>query len=288
MLVGIGTIGLVIGKLAEWVINIATSKLNGMGTMHCTNHIIIMGYRRGGTEKVVTELLAHRPDEKIVLCSSEAETNPLCKAEVDFVRGELSSADVLGRASAAGARSVIIHRKDDDSTFFTAYAFREANPSAHMICYLTDESHASKIRSLPADDTSLNQVVLPANVYLMAQEVEDRESSAVIQCLISNLTGHNLYRYDIPAHDSVDCSFFDAFVALKKSVGVTLVAIKDKSLNVNPGLEERSCPGMSVFYTGESRLAAIDFACVRAHLNTNQSGQSSPGSTILSGATSPK
>lgn len=265
MFVGIGTIGLVIGKLAEIIIDIANKKIKGNGSMQHRQHIIVMGYRHGSTEKVIAELRSHRPDEHIVLCSSDTESNPLADRDVDFIRGELSSADVLNRSNAAHARSVIIHGDDDDSTFFTAYAFREVNTSAHMVCYLINENHVEKVRKLPADQPSLNQVVLPANVYLMAQEIQDCESSAVIHSLITNLTGHNLYRYDIPADDPVDCSFFDAFVAMKKQFGITLVALKTKSLIVNPGLEEPVKPGMSVFYTGESRLHKIDFSFVNQH-----------------------
>lgn len=259
MFVGIGTIGLVIGKLAEFIIDIANTKIKGNGRMQHKQHIIIMGYRRGSTEKVIAELRAHRADEHIVLCSSDTESNPLTDHNVDFIRGELSSADVLSRSNAAHARSVIVHGSDDDSTFFTAYAFREVNTAAHMVCYLTDENHAEKVRKLPADQTSLNQVVLPANVYLMAQEIQDCESSAVIHSLITNLTGHNLYRYDISANDAVNCTFFDAFVALKKQFGITLVALKTESLIVNPDLDEPVKPGMSLFYTGASRLRKIDF-----------------------------
>lgn len=262
MFVGIGTIGLVIGKLAEFLIDIGNTKIKGNGCMQHKQHIIIMGYRRGSTEKVVAELRAHRADEHIVLCSSDTESNPLTAHNVDFIRGELSSNDVLNRSNAAHASRVIVHGRDDDSTFFTAYAFREVNTSAHMVCYLSDENHAEKVRKLPADQPSLNQVVLPANVYLMAQEVQDYESSAVIHSLITNLNGHNLYRYDIPENDSVDCTFFDAFVAMKKQFGITLVALKTQSLIVNPSLNEPVKPGMSLFYTGESRLPRIDFSRV--------------------------
>lgn len=259
MLVGIGTVGLVIGKVAEAMVELAQTKSKGMSCMYHEKHIVVMGYQPGKTEKVVTELLAHRPDQKIVLCANNVETNPLVHYEVDFVRGELASSDTLHRSNAAAASSVIVHGKDDNSTFFAAYALREVNTAAHLICYLADEDHVTKIQKLPANDTSLNQVVLPANVYLMAQEVQDRESSSVIHSLITNLTGDNLYRYDIPENDAVDCRFYDAFITLKKRFDITLIALKADTLLVNPGQDVRIQPGMSVFYTASARLPNIDF-----------------------------
>lgn len=251
---GIGAVAIIIGKLSELIISLAHKKNKGLGIMSIENHTLLMGYRKGSTEKVIAELLANNPDEKIILCSEEQETNPLNNSEVGFIRGELSSEDVLTRSSAQQAKSIIIHGRDDNQTFITAYAIRDINHSAHMVCYLNNEEHFTKITKLPANDRSLNQVILPVNVFLMAQELQDRESSTVIQQLISNLHGENLYRFDIDEASNFTIDFKNVFFNMKLKYNAMALAIKDTEVIVNPSLDTPMRPGMAIFYTAPSRI----------------------------------
>lgn len=257
MFIGIGTVGVVIGKLAQKIISIANKKAKGLGFMNCSNHTIIMGYRQGNTEKVIRELLANNPDEKIVLCSAEQDINPLMGDGIYFIRGELASADVLERANAMAAAKIIIHGSDDNQTFFTAYSFRAINKSAHMVCYLNNHDHHDKITGMDAKDSSLNQVILPASVYLMAQELQERESSVVVQQLISNLEGENLYRYELPINDGFSCRFEAIFFTMKKQYGATIIAVKDDEMVLNPPLSKVIRAGMAIFYTAPARINGL-------------------------------
>ena len=251
---GIGAVAIIIGKLSELIISLAHKKNKGLGIMSIENHTLLMGYRKGSTEKVITELLANNPDEKIILCSEEQETNPLNNSEVVFIRGELSSEDVLTRSNAQQAKNIIVHGRDDNQTFITAFALRDINRSAHMVCYLNNEEHYTKISKLPANDRSLNQVILPVNVFLMAQELQDRESSTVIQQLISNLNGENLYRFDINEDSNFASDFKNVFFNMKLKYNAMALAIKDTEIIVNPSLDTPMRSGMAIFYTAPSRI----------------------------------
>jgi voltage-gated potassium channel len=261
---GIGAVAIIIGKLSELIISLAHKKNKGLGIMSIENHTLLMGYRKGSTEKVIAELLANNPDEKIILCSEEQETNPLNNSEVIFIRGELASEDVLNRSSADKAKNVIVHGRDDNQTFITAFAFRDINRSAHMVCYLNNEEHYTKITKLPVDDISLNQVILPVNVFLMAQELQDRESSTVIQQLISNLNGENLYRFDIDETSSFSSDFKNVFFNMKLKYNAMALAIKDTDVIVNPSLTTKLRPGMAIFYTAPSRINNISLEILGA------------------------
>lgn len=254
---GIGAVAIIIGKLSELIISLAHKKNKGLGIMSIKNHTLLMGYRKGSTEKVITELLENNPDEKIVLCSEEQENNPLNNSEIVFIKGELSSEDVLTRSNAAKARNVIVYGRDDNQTFITAFSFRDINRSAHMVCYLNNEEHQIKITKLPANDVSLNQVILPVNVFLMAQELQDRESSTVIQQLISNLNGENLYRFDIDDGSDFSSNFKNVFFNMKLKYNAMALAIKDTEVIVNPSLSTQIRPGMAIFYTAPSRIKDI-------------------------------
>ncbi|MFT5604721.1 MAG: voltage-gated potassium channel [Paracoccaceae bacterium] len=260
MVMGIAVLGLVIGKTAERVVDLANKKLKGLSRVKMKSHIVIMGYRRGCTENVVDELLADSPGEDIVVCSSDQEDNPFTNSSIRFIRGDLACADVLARSCAREARSIIVHGVDDNQTFFTAYAVRAVNTRAHMVCYLQSEEHSSKIKSLPADEHSLNQVVRPAIAYLMAQELQDRESSEIIHQLVSNLSGQNLYRYDIPADEDLSRKFSGIFVGVKDRHQATIIAVKNGEVTLNPDLEMEIRGGMSLFYTAVSRIDNIDIS----------------------------
>jgi voltage-gated potassium channel len=260
MVSGIGAVAIIIGKLSELIISLASRKNKGLGVMSTKNHTLLMGYRKGSTEKVITELLANNPDEKIILCSEYQETNPINNAEIIFIQGELASGDVLIRSNASKAKNVIIHGRDDNQTFFTAFAFRDINRSAHMVCNLNNEDHYDKIIKLPVDDISLNQVILPVNVFLMAQELQDRESSSVIQQLISNLNGENLYRFNIDKTSEFSSDFKHVFFNMKLQYNAMALAIKDTKVIVNPALSTQVYAGMAIFYTASSRIENISLA----------------------------
>ena len=259
MLLGIGALTLVIAKIAEVVLKIVNKRSKGLAVMKIKGHTIIMGYRKGSTEKIVEEILSNNKDERIVLCSSEQETNPLYSTNVDYVRGELASTDVMKRCAAEHASKIIIYGSDDNQTFFTAYAFREINQAAHLVCYLRNEDHMDKVYSLPAKTAFLNQVILPVNVYLMAQELQDPESSNVFQHLISNLNGATLFRMDIPSDLDKKWNFEDVFIGLKKQYKATVLAIKNEKIISNPEMNESVCGGMALFYIATKRLDKIDW-----------------------------
>lgn len=262
MLLGIGALTLVIAKITDIILKIISKRTKGLATMKHTQHTIIMGYRQGNTEKIVNEIQRNDNNEKIILCSSDQETNPVTTHKIDFIRGELASNDVMTRSSATEARKAIIYGSDDNQTFFTAYAFREINQSAHMVCYLQNEDHVKKINSLPALASSLNQVILPVNVYLMAQELLDPESSHVFQHLISNLNGATLFRIDIPENITRKWSFEDVFIGLKKHYDATILAIKNDNIISNPDMKEPVSAGTALFYISENRLSAVNWSVI--------------------------
>ncbi len=255
---GIGAIGIVIGKISESIMGFANKNSKGLRNMNHQDHTLIMGYQQGSTEKIIDELLSNNTEEKIILCSFTQKENPLRHENVSFVVGELASDDVMRRSSAGKARNVIIHGADDSETFIAAYSFRVINKSAHMVCYLNNEDHSVKVNQLAAIDPSLNQVILPSNVYLMAQEIQDRESSGVVQQLVSNFSGDNLYRVDV--HERGVCLEFQTlFIEMKKRYGAIVLAIKDQDVTINPDLSFTVKSGMAIFYAAPKRLVDIDF-----------------------------
>jgi len=257
MLIGIGVMAIIIGKVAESVLEITNRRQKGRGKMREENHTLIIGYRKGSTEKIIEELLSDDKQARIVLCSEKLEENPFHSSKVGFVRGETASPEVLERCSAARAKNAIIYGRDDNQTFFTAYAFREINTSAHMVCFLANENHAKKIYTLPAASRSLNQVILPVNVYLMAQELQNPESSNVIQHLVSNLNGATVFRVDIDSPTKKKLTYGAVFLGLKDKYQATAIAVKKDEVISNPDSALELDPGDGIFYIADKRLGQV-------------------------------
>lgn len=260
MLLSIAALTLIIAKVSEIILNVISRRTKGLNTMKCHDHTIIMGYRKGSTEKIIQEILSNDKNEIIVLCSNNSVVNPLTNTSVSFIQGELASLDVMNRAAVAEAKKIIIYGADDNQTFFTSYAVREINKKAHMVCYLVNEDHIEKIQNLPADTSSLNQVILPVNVYLMAQELQDPESSGVFQHLISNLNGATLFRIDVPHDENYAWQFGDIFIAMKQKYDATILAIKNDSIVSNPSLDDTVNAGTALFYIAHKRLENISWS----------------------------
>jgi len=129
-----------------------------------------------------------------------------------------------------------------------------------MVCYLQNEDHIAKIQNLTAESKSLNQVILPVNVYLMAQELQDPESSGVFQHLISNLNGATLFRLDVPRNIDKTWTFEDMFMAMKREYQATVLAIKNEEIVSNPGMDEEVNAGTALFYIASNRINTINWA----------------------------
>jgi len=260
MLLGIGTITLVIAKITEVFLTIIGKRNKGQSSMKSKNHTVIMGYRKSDTEKIIDELIANNSKQKIVLCSSELERNPFIQDNVEFIKGELASNDVLARSNIKNASKIIVYGSDDNQTFFTAYAIREVNLTGHLVCYLQNEDHSEKVYNLPAQRKWLNQVILPVNVYLLAQELQDPESSNVFQHLISNLKGATLFRTDIPKIEGSTWTFEELFLRFKREHDATILAIKKTEIISNPSLSEEITGGTALFYISSKRLNQLSWA----------------------------
>ena len=266
MFFGIGAIALLIGKIAEWIILMSEKQHKGLLPLKVSNHILIMGYRPNKTDRLVQELLADTQEDKVlVLCSTTLRRNPFNPEKVKFVHAdELTSEQTLQRACCHCAQKIIILRANDDQSFFTAFAVRQINTFAHMVVFMNNTDHVNKIQALPADHKELNQTILPSAIQMVVQEIQDPQSSLVLQQLMSNLQGATLYRLDLPAQMDKYWTFETLFIFFRRHYQATLLALRDPErkhhpIINNPDLKMIVKPSMSLFYVATHRLANIDW-----------------------------
>lgn len=262
MILGIGSIALLIGKIAEWVIMMSEKQMNGSLQLKVTDHILIMGYRGEKSKKLIAEILGDMEDEnkKVVLCSSTLEKNPFDLEKVKYVKGELASEDVLKRSCCAQAEKIIVTGDDDNQSFFAAFAIRQVNTHAHLIVFMKNDDHTSKVHCLPADKPELNRVIVPSAINLIVQEIQDPQSSHVLQQLMTNLQGATLYRLEVPSQLSTEYLFADLFYKFRQLYNMTILAIKeDQEIVSNPAMDIKISGGMSLFYIADKRIKDINW-----------------------------
>ena len=271
MILGIGSVALLIGKVAEWVIIMSEKQMTGSLQLNVSNHILIMGYRGERSQQLIDELLHDMEDksQKIVLCSTSLKHNPFDLERVKYVKGELASDDVLKRACCKQAEKIIIVGNEDNQSFFAAFAVRQINTHAPLIAFMNNDDHTSKIACLPADRPELNQVVIPSAINLIVQEIQDPQSSHVLQQLISHKPDFSsLYSIKMPTPSNTYI-FGDLFYHFRKHYDMTILAIKDDSkIMTNPAMDIKIKAGMSLFYMAEKRVLNIEWGQLPTELKT--------------------
>lgn len=257
MAIGIALMGLILGLIGEKVWRIMEKFNNGLGSLDVENHIQIMGYRGAETDKLIMEIQGEESTKNsiIVLCSNHLDSNPFNSSNIKYIKGELSSEDVLKRSCAKNAQKMIIHGESDDHSVMAALSFRQINIKAQMIVHLNSEDHKNMVLGLPCSHKDYNQVILPAFVNLMVQEIQDPGSSTVLQGIMSNLEHDTLFKVDIPV--DLNVNFLDLLYKLKKKYNVITLAAENGDITINPDDDLQITKGMSIFYVGKVRLHSI-------------------------------
>lgn len=261
MVGGIGSVGVALGKLGELVFALGRRKMRGEAQLHESGHVVVVGYRRGETERLIAELQGDTSWSKksIVICSSGCEENPL-PDRARFARGDLTSDDLLQRACISEAALIVIHRSDDVQTIVSAIAVTSANDSAHIVAAIANPDSQRHLRRV----SPRIECVVPMAVPMIVQALQDPGTTRVVHELLSNLSGNVLYRLEVP--DGVEGLRFGVLLsALKQQHGAIALAVGmsgavGADLNLNPPASFEVEGGMVLFYVGMERLQGLDWS----------------------------
>lgn len=263
MIFGIGTIGVVLGKLGEAFFEIGRKRMLGQSRLRVEDHLVILGYNSGETQLMVEEIIADADwaEREIVLCSAEQEQNPIPE-RVKFVRGVLSSDDVMSRACVAKAKVIIIQSHVDSTTIVTAIAVNSVNPTAHIVANVVDAESEKHIRRISSRIECVRSMQIPMTV----QALQDPGITRVMQGLLSNLDDDVFFRLDVPnLGEGRDWSFAQLLKIFKREyeailVGVSSLEAEADLLQINPPSDYRVREGMTLYYIANKRLAGLDWS----------------------------
>jgi voltage-gated potassium channel len=136
---GIVTLTLLFTQLATALQSVRSKRLRGMIALDLSDHLVLLGYTPGRTERIVAELTADSRFDVVLCAWDDVAEDPLPDhPQVHFVRGDLTQEDVMTRACVARARTAVLDGRDDNETLAMAVAVDHAHPGIHLVAALRD------------------------------------------------------------------------------------------------------------------------------------------------------
>jgi voltage-gated potassium channel len=191
----IGAAAVALGRIFTSVGEYVRRREKGYLKFDMKGHIVIFGNRGGETAALIRLLIADRQSSgtEIVLCSHATERNPFPDF-IDFVRGELTSSDVMTRACVKDAGKIIIHASTDYESISIALAVKETNPTAPIVVRANDPG-----KEVDIERVDRNRVVCIASidVPMMVREIHNPGITQVIERLLAP-DGQDLRSIQVP------------------------------------------------------------------------------------------
>jgi voltage-gated potassium channel len=248
---GIVSLTLLFTQLADYIQTIRGKRMRGTVQLDLAGHVVVLGYTPGRTERIVSELTAEGR-LRIALCAWEdVAQNPMPEQPaVQFVRGDLSNADVMSRACVDRARTALIDGRDDNETLAIAVAVDHAKPDIHMVAALRDLSRREQLTYVNAGVQCV-QWHMPS---LLTEEATDPGITEVYNSLMSAAGDGNTYSVSIP-RDFPHHTFGACQTHFGRTFGATLLAVRDTDqLVVSPPWDRSVEQGATLYYVARERI----------------------------------
>lgn len=249
---GIVTLTILFTQLADAIRSIRGKRMRGIAPLDLDDHVVLLGYTPGRTERILAELTAEGR-LRVALCAWEDQVteNPVPdEPAVQFVRGDLTDVDVMRRACLAAARTALIDGRDDNETLAIAVAVDHVRPDIHMIAALRDLERRKHLRYVNPAVQGV-QWHMP---FLLTEEAVDPGITEIYRNLMTADGEGNTYSLTVPA-GFPHATFGDAQTAFGRVHGATLLALRDGgSLTVSPPWDHPVPRGATLYYVAGRRL----------------------------------
>jgi voltage-gated potassium channel len=248
---GIVTLTLLFSQLANALQSVRGRRLRGVISLDLSDHVVLLGYYPGRTERIVTELTAEGRFQVALCAWDDVAENPMPdRPNVHFVRGDLTHADVMTRAGVQRARTVVLDGRDDNETLAMAVAVDHANSAIHLVAALRDLDRRDSLRYVN-EGVQVVQWHMP---FLLTEEANDPGITQIYNDLMSSGGHGNTYSLPIPPGFR-HATFGDCQTHFGRSFGATVLAVRDgDGLRVSPPWETPVSPGTTLYYVAAARI----------------------------------
>jgi voltage-gated potassium channel len=249
---GIVTLTLLFTQLAAALQTVRGKRLRGLVALDLHDHVVLLGYTPGRTSRIIGELTAESSTEVVLCAWDDVPEDPLPeRPEVHFVRGDLTSEDVMARAAVARARTAVVDARDDNETLAVALAVAHANPDVHLVASLRDLGRLSTLR-YAHEGVQAVQWHMP---FMLTEEANDPGIAQVYNDLMTSGGHGNTYSTRVPpgfAH----ATFGECQSWFGRTFGATVLALRTEGrLVVSPGWDSPVPEGATLYYVAGERIA---------------------------------
>ncbi|MFR9757828.1 ion channel [Streptomyces sp. TR06-5] len=251
---GIAALTILFTELANHIQSVKGKRMKGAVDLDIEDHIVILGYTAGRTERIVGELLSEDRTRDLVLCAwDDLAEHPMPELEhVLFVRGDLTAEGVLRRACVHRARTVVIDARDDNEALTLSVAVDHLQPRVHMVVALRDMNRAEHLRYVSARIQCV-QWHMP---NLVTEEALDPGLTQVYAELMSNVRGSNTYSLRLPSALAGE-EFGVCQERFGRVFGATVIAVRqDDAMTVSPAWDAPLREDTVLYYLADERIDA--------------------------------
>lgn len=246
---GIVTLTTLFTRIASAIENAKGQRMKGQLDLDMSDHLVIVGYTPGRTERLIREITADSASPIALCVWDDVPENPMPEqSKLGFVRGDLAQESVLRRAGVHRATRVLVDARDDNEALALTVAVTHVNPNAHTVVTLRDMSRAHNF-SYVDDDVRCVQWHSPR---LATEELQDPGIAIVYADLMSH-GGRNTYSTPLPEPLS-NTSFGKIQEAMGRNFTATVLAVQHDGVVINPGWDTALPAGAILYYVGERRL----------------------------------
>jgi voltage-gated potassium channel len=248
---GIVTLTLLFTQLATALQSVRGRRTRGVIALDLSDHVVLLGYHPGRTDRIVAELTADRRFQVVLCAWDEVGEDPLPDyPDVLFVRGDLTNEDVMTRACVARARTAVIDARDDNEALAVAVAVDHANPGIHLVVALRDLGRRETLRYIN-EGVQTVQWHMP---FMLTEEAADPGISQVYTDLMSSGGHGNTYSARIPA-GFPHTTYGDCQTWFGRTFGATVLALRaGDGLVVSPPWDRPVPEGSTLYYVAADRI----------------------------------
>jgi voltage-gated potassium channel len=185
------------------------------------------------------------------LAWDEVGENPMPDSpDVQFVRGDLTNADVMRRACVDRARTALIDGRDDNETLAIAVAVDHSKPDIHMVAALRDLGRREHLGYVNPHVQCV-QWHMP---FLLTDEAIDPGITEVYNNMMSAGGHGNTYSVALPPGYPY-ATFGDCQAHFGRTFRATLLALRTgDTLTMNPAWDAPIGPGATMYYIADQRI----------------------------------
>lgn len=226
-LIGIGLIGIILGKIVDFYTYFGRLKMEGKLDYKGKDHFIIIGWSKS-VQKTIEEILLSRDIQSDVVLIDHVKEAPFRHDRFHYIQGNPTDQKVLKKAGIDNARSVSVFALDNSSdvlkdgrTLLIASSIErygmEHDQKIYTIAEIAHQDHIGMFQHAGVNEFVLSNEAFP---HLMAKALLHHGSTRLFMEMLNHAYGENIWEIEPAASWA---TYRDAFDALREQ-GANLIA----------------------------------------------------------------